>query len=147
MRARRSRLLWQIAFGFPIVQVQSSFLSMSSTEWPPAFQAHERATDLLIGPQLYSSDETEVRELLQNAADACALQGAVGNARGGTGCGTRPSKQIRSTIALLEGLRAPIARRPSSGWSRELETQQAVPCADRAAPRNGHTHASRAPRR
>lgn len=47
---------------------------MPPTEWPPKFQPHDRVIDLLVGPQLYTSADTAVRELLQNAEDACNLQ-------------------------------------------------------------------------
>lgn len=50
---------------------------MIPTDWPPRFQPHDRVIDLLVGPQLYTSTDAAVRELLQNAEDACALVGDV----------------------------------------------------------------------
>jgi hypothetical protein len=46
---------------------------MIPTDWPPRFQPHDRVLDLLVGPQLYTSTDAAVRELLQNAEDACTL--------------------------------------------------------------------------
>jgi molecular chaperone HtpG len=48
---------------------------MIPTDWPPHFQQHNRVIDLLVGPQLYTSTDAAVRELLQNAEDACTLMG------------------------------------------------------------------------
>jgi len=48
-------------------------MSTLPTDWPPKFQPHDRVIDLLIGPQLYTSVDSAIRELLQNAEDACAL--------------------------------------------------------------------------
>jgi len=38
------------------------------------FKAHDRVIDLLVGEQLYSTADAAIRELLQNAEDACVLQ-------------------------------------------------------------------------
>lgn len=38
------------------------------------FKPHDRIIDLLVGQRLYTSADTALRELLQNAEDACALQ-------------------------------------------------------------------------
>lgn len=48
---------------------------MIPTDWPPRFQPHDHVIDLLVGPQLYTSADAAVRELLQNAEDACGLNG------------------------------------------------------------------------
>jgi hypothetical protein len=38
------------------------------------FKPHEQVIDLLVGQRLYTSSDAAIRELLQNAEDACALQ-------------------------------------------------------------------------
>lgn len=40
----------------------------------PQFHPHDHVIDLLVGQRLYSSADAAVRELLQNAEDACDLQ-------------------------------------------------------------------------
>ena len=40
------------------------------------FSAHERVLELLVGQNLYASADAAIRELLQNAEDACTLQNA-----------------------------------------------------------------------
>jgi HSP90 family molecular chaperone len=52
---------------------------MIPADWPPRFQPHDRVIDLLVGPQLYTSTDVAVRELLQNAQDACALVAVDGD--------------------------------------------------------------------
>jgi hypothetical protein len=55
---------------------------MIPAEWPPRFQPHDRVIDLLVGPQLYTSTDVAVRELLQNAQDACVLAAVDGDGYG-----------------------------------------------------------------
>src|ERR1700722_10357411 len=38
------------------------------------FTPHERVLDLFVGQNLYTSSDAAMRELLQNAEDACSLQ-------------------------------------------------------------------------